>query len=48
VDYDVEASDDTFHALYKRPASLALLPQLSGARVLDAGCGPGLHAAEMI
>jgi ubiquinone/menaquinone biosynthesis C-methylase UbiE len=47
-DYDTEVSDNAFNALYERPASLALLPRLSGAHVLDAGCGSGRHAAEMV
>jgi ubiquinone/menaquinone biosynthesis C-methylase UbiE len=47
LDYDADR-DNPFNALYERPASLALLPPLAGAHVLDAGCGSGLHAAEMI
>ncbi len=47
IDYDADR-DNPFNALYERPASLALLPSLSGAHVLDAGCGSGLHAAEII
>ena len=27
---------------YERPAMLALLPDVSGRRILDAGCGPGV------
>lgn len=47
ADYDADNANP-FNALYERPASLALLPALAGRRVLDAGCGGGLHAAEMI
>ena len=47
ADYDAD-NDNPFNALYERPASLALLPPLAGKRVLDAGCGGGLHAAEMV
>lgn len=31
-----------------RPACLALLGDVTGKRVLDAACGPGLYAAELI
>jgi SAM-dependent methyltransferase len=30
-------------AYYERPATLSLLPDVSGMRVLDAGCGPGVY-----
>lgn len=32
------------NALYERPATLSLLPEVRGKRVLDAGCGPGVYA----
>jgi SAM-dependent methyltransferase len=32
------------NAYYERPATLSLLPELQGKRVLDAGCGPGAYA----
>jgi SAM-dependent methyltransferase len=37
-----------FNALYERPAIVALAGQVRGRRVLDAGCGAGAHAAELI
>jgi SAM-dependent methyltransferase len=32
------------NAYYERPATLSLLPEVRGKRVLDAGCGPGVYA----
>ncbi len=37
-----------YNACYDRPACLALLGDVAGKRVLDAACGPGLYAAELI
>lgn len=31
------------NAYYERPATLALLPDVRGLRVLDAGCGPAIY-----
>jgi SAM-dependent methyltransferase len=42
------AKDGFFNAYYDRPACLALLGDVAGRRVLDAACGPGLYAAELI
>jgi SAM-dependent methyltransferase len=36
------------NALYERPATLSLLPDVAGLRVLDAGCGPGHYAEELL
>jgi SAM-dependent methyltransferase len=36
------------NAYYERPATLALLPDVNGWRVLDAGCGPGWYAAWLL
>jgi len=36
------------NALYERPATLSLLPDVRGLRVLDAGCGPGHYAEELL
>jgi SAM-dependent methyltransferase len=33
-----------YNALYDRPATLSLLPEVTGQDVLDAGCGPGAYA----
>lgn len=36
------------NAYLERPATLSLLPDVTGRRVLDAGCGPGIYAADLI
>jgi SAM-dependent methyltransferase len=37
-----------FLALYERPAILALAGDVRGSRVLEAGCGGGVQAAELV
>lgn len=36
------------NAYYERPATLSLLPEVTGKRVLDAACGPGVHSEWLI
>jgi len=49
ADEFLEHAEDGFHnAHYDRPACLSLLGDVAGKRVLDAACGPGLYAAELI
>jgi SAM-dependent methyltransferase len=36
------------NAFYERPATLSLLPEVTGKRVLDAGCGPGVYSEWLI
>ena len=36
------------NAYYERPATLSLLPEVRGKRVLDAGCGPGVYSEWLI
>ena len=36
------------NAYYERPATLSLLPEVEGRRVLDAGCGPGHYTRELL
>jgi SAM-dependent methyltransferase len=41
------AERNAYNALYDRPAVLDVLGDVQGQQVLDAGCGPGLYAAEL-
>lgn len=36
------------NAFYERPATLSLLPDVKGRRVLDAGCGPGVYSEWLL
>lgn len=36
------------NAYYERPATLSLLPEMKGMKVLDAGCGPGVYSEWLI
>lgn len=38
----------SFNAYYERPATIALLGNVTGLRVLDAGCGPGALTAWLV
>ena len=42
------AADGFWNAHYDRPACLGLLGDVAGKVVLDAGCGPGLYAADLV
>jgi len=46
--YAEHAPTKPHNAYYERPATLSLLPEVRGRRVLDAGCGPGIYAAELL
>jgi SAM-dependent methyltransferase len=48
VEYAAHNESNVWNAWYERPAILALLPEISGRRVLDAGCGSGAHSAELL
>ena len=39
--YSERVETKPHNAYYERPATLGLLPDVEGLRVLDAGCGPG-------
>ena len=42
--YSVRAPTKPHNAYYERPATLSLLGDVRGRRVLDAACGPGIYA----
>jgi SAM-dependent methyltransferase len=42
------AENGLYNAHYDRPACLALLGDVAGRTVLDAACGPGLYARELL
>lgn len=46
--YDADNENNAWNAYYERPAVLRLLGDVSGQRVLDAGCGGGAHAAALL
>ncbi|MGY2128067.1 class I SAM-dependent methyltransferase [Blastococcus sp. SYSU DS0617] len=47
-EFRAHAEDGAYNAHYDRPAVLDLLGDVGGLRVLDAGCGPGLYADELL
>lgn len=42
--YSDQVESKPHNALYERPATLSLLQEVRGKRILDAGCGPGVYA----
>ncbi len=41
ADYAADVEASPFNALYERPGTIGLLPDVAGKRVLDVGCGSG-------
>jgi SAM-dependent methyltransferase len=48
VEYEEHAAAAPYNALYDRPATLRLLGDVHGKRVLDAACGPGFYVKELL
>jgi SAM-dependent methyltransferase len=46
--YAAGIDERPWNALYERPATLALLPDVAGLDVLDAGCGHGWYADWLV
>lgn len=46
--YASHAADSPYNAHYDRPATLELCGDVAGRRVLDAACGPGHYAVELL
>src|SRR5262245_24979906 len=46
--YAARVETKAHNAYYERPATLSLLPDVKGLRVLDAGCGPGIYAEWLV
>jgi SAM-dependent methyltransferase len=47
-DYAAFVDSAPYNALYERPAMLSLLPSVEGAHILDAGCGSGWYAMQLL
>lgn len=46
--YAAHIDEAPYNKLYERPAMMALLPEVRGARVLEAGCGGGWYSEQLI
>ena len=46
--YAARVDTKPHNAYYERPATLSLLPDVNGKRVLDAGCGPGVYSEWLL
>jgi 2-polyprenyl-3-methyl-5-hydroxy-6-metoxy-1,4-benzoquinol methylase len=46
--FESHAACGAYNAHYDRPAVLDLIGEVDGLRVLDAGCGPGFYASELV
>lgn len=48
AEYASKVDSAPFNALYERPAMLGMLPPVEGDRILDAGCGSGWYAEQLL
>src|ERR1700740_502713 len=48
LSFQQHAADSAYNPHYDRPAVLAALGPVTGRRVLDAACGPGLYLRELL
>jgi SAM-dependent methyltransferase len=46
--YAAGVDNAPYNAHYERPATLALLPDVMGAHILDAGCGSGFYTEQLV
>ena len=46
--YEEHAAAAPYNALYDRPATLRLVGDVTGKRVLDAACGPGFYIEQLL
>jgi ubiquinone/menaquinone biosynthesis C-methylase UbiE len=47
-EYAARVDTKPHNAYYERPATLSLLPEVNGKRLLDAGCGPGVYTEWLV
>ncbi len=48
ADYAAHNASSPFNAYYERPATIALLGEVSGRRILEVGCGAGVLTAWLV
>jgi ubiquinone/menaquinone biosynthesis C-methylase UbiE len=48
VDYAADNAESPYNAYYERPATIALLGEMTGRRVLEVGCGAGILTSWLV